>query len=81
MKLNKKLAVAGAALAALISTAVIAGPIGYFEERIYYSDATYTQVVGDGSLTCMGNVYVDGQETNYYVVIHRSRCFGGGGGL
>jgi hypothetical protein len=39
--INKKLAIAGVSLTALVSTAVMALP-SHWEERIYYSDAIYS---------------------------------------
>lgn len=77
--INKKLAVAGVSLTALVSSAVMALPSSW-EERIYYSDATYTQFVGERSQTCTGLVVVSGQVTRYSKVLVSGSC-GGGGGL
>lgn len=40
----------------------------------YYSDATYTEVVGERVRLCNGKVYTSGVQTPYYRV-YRDSCF------
>lgn len=68
--------------AAAWATAVWAVPSnGYW--RMYYSDATYTQLVGEEILFCSGLHELDGYRTPYKIVVDEWTCNGEGedGGL
>ena len=62
--------VAGLAVA---TTALAIPPYGY--KVIYYSDASYTEVVGDGEFTCTGKWKLyNGIKTPYYVETDVREC-------
>ncbi len=45
---------------------------GYWDEYMYYSDASYTIPVGEKTITCSGRSYVSGEVTPYAKrVIHQ----------
>ncbi|OKY27528.1 DUF6289 family protein [Thalassotalea sp. PP2-459] len=51
-------------LTAIIAFAAYALP-SHSEEYIYFSDATYTQAVGHGTLHCNGHLSQSGQKTSF----------------
>ena len=57
-----------------VATAALAiPPYGY--KVIYYSDATYTTVVGDGEFTCTGKWKLyNGIKTDYYIETEEREC-------
>lgn len=72
MKKTKTGLILGCALG-LISAVTIAGP-KYYIETLYYSDASYSEHVGEKSRTCTGRTYVTGQVTSYSRVLIKERC-------
>ncbi len=64
---SKKLALSVFVTASLAAATAYAGLLGYYSEIIYYSDASHTKVVGEETITCMGNSYVSGVRSNYPV--------------
>lgn len=73
MKIMSKKAIAIATVVLGISAAAIAGP-KFTQERIYYSDASKTQIVGESVLACNGGFYSIGQVTPYYRTLAQERC-------
>jgi hypothetical protein len=69
----KKLAI-GAVLAATVASA--AAYTKYYTTIAYYSDATYSNVVGYKTTNCENTVEVSGTVTPYSRTIERFRCDG-----
>lgn len=67
-----KLAIAAIGLLGVSALAVAGRP--YYIERIYFSDASKTRVVGEYSFTCRGSVYGTGQRTRHYTDIAKESC-------
>ena len=72
---TKKVGLALATGALALSAAAIAGN-NFMVEKLYYSDASKTQVVGESFEGCSGNVYVSGRVTPYFRVVGREPCQG-----
>jgi len=72
MKRQLALLTAAVSLTAGSSTA-IGGP-GYTTTLEYYSDATHTVVVGQGTFTCQGRWVIIGTKTNFAAIIEESGC-------
>lgn len=61
--------VSGFILANLVTTVANAAPIvDYYQEYTYYSDASHTNAVGDGTRTCSGRFFSNGTVTPYYTI-------------
>lgn len=57
-----------------VSAAAVSGP-KYMIERVYYSDATKTQVVGESIETCAGRTFVFfGTTSPYSTIVSAEPC-------
>lgn len=45
---------------------------GWYAE--YYSDDTYTEVVGEGMFSCLNKLTVWGTKTEHYQIVNSWRC-------
>jgi hypothetical protein len=48
----------------------------YEYTNYYYSDGTYNEWVGQMTLTCGGDRYIDGERTSYFIVVYAAYCSG-----
>lgn len=70
----KKISLGAVALVVTaISTSSFAGP-ATGSVRFYYSDATYTQEVGEFTYFCSGAVWGEGYTTPYYIIADEWDC-------
>lgn len=74
-----KKAVRGGITAALVLSASLfslqaVGGTAYGTETDYYSDATYTEMVGNSIFDCNNRRTIDGVVTQYSRVVLRWRC-------
>jgi hypothetical protein len=69
----KKMAVLAVAAGAVFASAY-AFAAAYHTEYDYYSDATYTTVVGDSTQLCTGKTFTYGTVTPYRRLTYRYDC-------
>ncbi len=78
--MSKKAVVRGGLTAALVLSASLfslqaIGGTAYGTETDYYSDATYTEMVGNVIFDCSNRTTIDGVRTQYSRVVLRWRCW------
>lgn len=72
-KVIKKIALASlVALGIVKVSTAMAG--GYIYEYLYYSDSSYSQVVGNKVISCNGYTFTWGQLTSYRRLVSKEPC-------
>lgn len=74
-KLPKKLTFTGAAVAVFVSAVAISKAPDDDSLIRYYSDSTYTELVGTRTTTCNGGEVIVGQLTMYSRLVYSEPCF------